>query len=405
MANAETEGKNWTRDEFGLGTEPLSVDVYTSQEQYEKELDLIFRHCWLNVGRVDDLPNKGDYVVHNLPELNTSVLLTRDQEGEINAFHNMCSHRGNKVCQESTGNAKFILCEFHGWAFDGKGMLRDIPDEPNFFDLDKSKLNLKTISVDIWEGFIFINLEESPKETLKEYLGELVPLLDGYPFDKYTPIFGYEGEVNCNWKISVDSQQEAYHAAYLHRRTLNGALGGRENPFIHCLDFKKIGRHRMLSMPAGDEPPRKPVDTLAAQNTRSIRSYAEGQDFSEWPTGVNPTRSDNWAADIYVVFPNFWIAIFNGMYQTHNFWPMGVNKMYQRITMRSVQPEKPSERWALQYARCMSRDVWLEDFSTLEATAEVAKSGAFKEIHLQDQEVLCRHFHSVVNEYINGEYQ
>ena len=103
MANAETEGKNWTRDEFGLGTEPLSVDVYTSEEQYEKEIDSIFRHCWLNVGRVDDLPNKGDYVVHNLPELNTSVLLTRDQDGEINAFHNMCSHRGNKVCQESTG--------------------------------------------------------------------------------------------------------------------------------------------------------------------------------------------------------------------------------------------------------------------------------------------------------------
>ena len=155
MANAETEGKNWTRDEFGLGTEPLSVDVYTSEEQYEKEIDSIFRHCWLNVGRVDDLPNKGDYVVHNLPELNTSVLLTRDQDGEINAFHNMGSHRGNKVCQESTGNAKFILCEFHGWAFDGKGMLRDIADEPNFFDLDKSKLNLKTISVDSWEGFIF----------------------------------------------------------------------------------------------------------------------------------------------------------------------------------------------------------------------------------------------------------
>ena len=77
----------------------------------------------------------------------------------------------------------------------------------------------------------------------------------------------------------------------------------------------------------------------------------------------------------------------------------------RRITMRSVQPEKPSERWALQYSRCMSRDVWLEDFSTLEATAEVAKSGAFKEFHLQDQEVLCRHFHSVVKDYINGVYK
>lgn len=405
MANANTEGKNWTK-EFGLGTEPLNVDVYTSEEQYEQEIETIFKKCWLNVGRIDDLPKKGDYVVHGLPDLNTSILLTRDQEGEINAFHNMCSHRGNKICQDNSGNSKFHLCEFHGWAFDGKGMLRDIPDEKNFFDLDKSKLNLKTVSVDVWEGFIFINLDQDPKETLEEYLGEVVPLLKGYPFDKYTPIFGYEGEVNCNWKISIDSQQEAYHAAYLHRRTLNGALGGKENPYIHCLDYKNLGRHRMLSMPAGDEPPRKPIDTLAAENTISIRSYTEGQDFSDWPTGVNPTRSDNWAADIYVIFPNFWVAIFNGMYQTHNFWPNGAaDKMYQRITMRASEPTKPSQLWARQYSRCMSRDVWLEDFSTLEATAEVAKSGAFTEIHMQDQEVLCRHFHKVIKDYIDGEYE
>lgn len=404
MGVVNTENRNWTKA-FGLDTKPLSVDVYTSQDQYQRELETIFAHCWLNVGRVEDVPNVGDYVVHNLPALSTSVVIARDVDGNINAFHNMCSHRGNKVCQERSGNAKYMVCEFHGWVFDTKGQLRDIPDQINFFDVDKAALGLKAVAVDVWEGFIFINLDANPKETLIEYLGELVPLLDGFPFSKYSQIFGYEGEVNCNWKVSVDSQQEAYHAAHLHRRTLNGALGGKENPFIHCLDFKDLGRHRMLSMPAGDEPPRKPIDKLAAENTVSIRSYAEGQDFSQWPSGVNPSRADNWAADIYVIFPNFWIALFNGMYQTHNFWPLGVDKMYQRITMRAAQPTKPSQRWALEYSRCMSRDVWLEDFSTLEAAHEMAKSGAFKEMHFQDQEVLCRHFHKVVGEYVGGAYK
>jgi phenylpropionate dioxygenase-like ring-hydroxylating dioxygenase large terminal subunit len=354
------------------------------------------------------VPEKGSYIVHDIPFLNASVLVVHGDDGAIRAFHNVCTHRGNKLCQKfadksaytKTGRRKFMVCEFHGWVFDTKGSLVDIPDFENFKNIDVSKMGLKPVNCDTWEGFVFVNLADKPEWTLKDQLGELVEELAGYPFGEYVPIFGYEGEAGCNWKLSVDSQIEAYHAATLHRRTLGNSLGGEDNPYIHCLDYKKIGRNQRLSMPAGEAPDRGPIDTLASKYSPSIRSYKMGR-LTDFPKGVNPTRSDRWAADIYFIFPNFWIALFDGQYQTHNFWPLDVDRLYQRITMRGQAPSNAAEEFANEYARIMSSNVWMEDFSTLEDCQYNMKSGVLRELHLQDEEVLCRNFHAQIREAIN----
>ncbi len=399
--------EKWTR-QFGYDTGPLPYSVYTSQEQFELERELIFRKSWLNLGRIEDIPNPGDYIVHELPLLSTSIILMHGTDGEVRGFHNMCTHRGNKVCPKfanmdaftKTGNKKFHTCEFHGWVYDTKGQLVDIPDEGEFFDIDKTQLNLRSVATDTWEGFIFINVDPQPELTLREHLGDIVDELAGYPFSKYTTIFGYEGELNCNWKLSVDSQVEGYHAVTLHRRTLGGALGGADNPMLHMLEFGVFGNHHRLSMPFGEAPERGQVDQLASQYGPSIRSYSGG-DLETLPKGINPTRSDRWAADIYFIFPNFWLAPFDGQYQTHNFWPLSVNSMYQRITMRSRQPTTNSELWALESGRVMSNNVWLEDFGTLEETQQMAESGVMEHLYLQDQEVLVRKFHHDIQQIIH----
>jgi phenylpropionate dioxygenase-like ring-hydroxylating dioxygenase large terminal subunit len=236
-----TSNDKWTL-RFGLDTAPLSPSIYTSQAQFELERDQIFRKYWLNLGRVEDIPKPGDYVVHELPLFPTSILLIHGYDGRVRGFHNMCTHRGNKVCPMfagpeafvKTGNKRFHTCEFHGWVFNDKGELVDIPDEAEFFDLDRSKMNLREVATDTWEGFIFVNLDPAPQLTLHEQLGDLVNELAGYPFAEYTSIFGYEGELACNWKLSVDSQIEGYHAVTLHRRTLGGPLVGvSDNPMLH----------------------------------------------------------------------------------------------------------------------------------------------------------------------------
>ena len=408
MTNAGLkEGSSWT-ERFGLTFDPISPRAYTDEEQFEAEKNKIFLRYWLNLGRTNDIPEPGDYVFHDLPLFSMSILLVHGKDGKIRAFHNACTHRGNKLCQKfanqttftKSGNRKFFVCEFHGWVFDTKGELVDVPDKDNFHNVDFSKLGLRPVHIALWEGFIFINLSEKPEMTLEEQLGSVVEELKGYPFSDYARTFGYEGEVKCNWKLSVDSQIEAYHAATLHRRTLGNSLGGEDNPYIHALEFNKFGKNQRISMPAGEAPERGPVDAVASKHSPSIRAYNLGK-LKNLPKGVNPTRSERWAADIYFIFPNFWIALFDGQYQTHNFWPLKVNKLYQRINMYGEPPKNAAEEFANEYARIMSSNVWLEDFSTLEDCQQNCESGVIKEFFLQDEEILCRNFHAQIRAAIN----
>ena len=107
---------------YGLGTDPLSTEDCTSPAYFAREKERLFKRAWLCVGREDDVPEVGSYLVKDIAVLNTSIIVVRDKTNKINAFHNICTHRLNKIMQPGTGKAKAFTCQFHGWAFglDGK---------------------------------------------------------------------------------------------------------------------------------------------------------------------------------------------------------------------------------------------------------------------------------------------
>jgi Rieske 2Fe-2S family protein len=106
----------------------------------------------------------------------TSILLVRGQDGNIRAFHSMCSHRGNSVVWDAKGSCKAFACKFNSWTYGLDGALRNVPDEKNFFGLKKKALGLTPVAVDTWEGVVFVNVDPHPSETLCEYLGEFGPV-------------------------------------------------------------------------------------------------------------------------------------------------------------------------------------------------------------------------------------
>ena len=177
-----TSGGKWHSRYPELGTGPLPIEPYISREYFEKERERIFRKVWLNVGRVEQIPNSGDYFVKELAVCHTSIVVVRGNEGGVHAFHNMCSHRGNPVVWNTKGKCKAFTCRYHSWTYGLDGALRYVPDEKNFCGIRKENLGLTPVSVDIWEGFIFINVDPNPKETLKDYLGEVGRSFAGYPF-------------------------------------------------------------------------------------------------------------------------------------------------------------------------------------------------------------------------------
>ena len=88
---------SWTENWPELGTAPVNYEDSIDPEQWKLEQQAIFRRCWLNVGRVERLPRKGSYFTKELDAARTSVLVVKDMQDQVRAFHNMCRHRGNKL--------------------------------------------------------------------------------------------------------------------------------------------------------------------------------------------------------------------------------------------------------------------------------------------------------------------
>src|SRR5690349_16323241 len=139
---------SWTEHYPQLGTEPVSYEDSISPEFYEIERKAVFKRAWLNVGRVEQLPRKGSYFTKEIKVANTSIIVVRNNEGEVKAYHNICRHRGNKLVwndmplEETSGFCKQFTCKYHAWRYDLDGNLTFVQQEEEFFNLDKSRYGL-----------------------------------------------------------------------------------------------------------------------------------------------------------------------------------------------------------------------------------------------------------------------
>jgi glycine betaine catabolism A len=383
-----------------LGKGPLSTDAVLSQEVFDKQRDHVFKKCWLQVGRVERIGNAGDYFVAEVQIAKTSIIVVRQPEGSIGAFHNVCMHRGNKLAWQSSGNCgRYLTCNFHGWIFDTKGNLASVPDSENFYDLDTSKLSLRAVRVDVWEGFIFINLDADGRETLEDYLGELGRRLKGYPFDLMSTRTLWRTEVRSNWRLIADAQIETYHVPYLHRNTEQGVFSGPGNPHAHVHHFEAFGPHHMISIPFDPGAVPKGVEALAFQFGSSL-VQAGGRGEFALPPGLNPTNADNWQFDIFHFFPNFNILAFRDLYATHQFWPLSVDRSSWEVSLNQPVARTAAQLFSQEQAKCLFREAVTEDGSTHEQSQQAIESGVVRQIQLKDEEIAVRHGYAMLDAMI-----
>ncbi|MDA8048338.1 MAG: aromatic ring-hydroxylating dioxygenase subunit alpha [Actinomycetota bacterium] len=402
---------SWTQH-YGLGTAPVSYEDSISPEFHALEAEAVFKRAWLNVGRIEQLPRKGSYFTKEITVANTSVIVVRDQQGEIRAFHNVCRHRGNKLVwndfprDETSGVCRQFVCKYHGWRYDLDGALNFVQQEEEFFDLDKAQFGLVPVHCDLWEGFIFVNLAKEPAQSLKAFLGPMVTALEGYPFDQMTERWFYRGPVGANWKLYMDAFQEFYHAPVLHARqsppdwSVPAQNAGFEAPY-----YKIEGPHRVVST-AGIRPwelgenQRKPMEAV----TRSglFGPWDKPELGVEMPPGLNPSRANPWGLDSFQIWPNFVILIWGQhWYLTYHYWPTAYNSHMFEGTLYFVPAKTARERIAHEMAAVSFKEFGLQDANTLEATQTMLESRVVTEFPLMDQEVLCRHLHKVAAEWVN----
>jgi phenylpropionate dioxygenase-like ring-hydroxylating dioxygenase large terminal subunit len=396
------EGGRWHNRNPELGTGPVSIEPYISPEHFELERERIFRKVWLNACRVEQLSEPGDYFVKDIGVCSASVIIVRGRDGKIRAFHNVCSHRGNKIAYDAQGRAAALSCRFHGWTYGLDGSLQLVPDEENFFGLDKECLGLTPVHVDVWEGFVFVSLDPDPEETLQEYLGELASELHGYPFDDTSSTaFSWRTEINANWKLVKDAFQETAHTPFQHSRSLPDAYVSEANPFTHLLDVKLCGRHARASLFGNIAHQPSPVQALAYKYGSTLVSAARpGEVSATKPVGVNPTGSRDWAFEMHVFFPSFFVAVAEGNYFTHQFLPLAVDRTLWESTTYYPRARSLAQRFSQETSRVIFRDIMAEDGRQIEETQSVLGSGAKQEFVLKDEEILVRHNLHVVDQMV-----
>ena len=388
MATEVTQHR-WAQKYPELGTEPLPVEPYVSEKYFELEREKIFRRVWLNIGSIDDCANPGDYFVRELAVCNASVLVMHDRDGGIQAFHNVCSHRGNKLVWASHGSTKAYLgCCFHGWTYDLKGCLRGVMDEGNFAPLPKDDLGLTPIRTAVWKKFIFVNFDPDGTETLEEYLGPPAVSLEDVPLEKIPLRWRYDVPERANWKIALDAQDEIYHlpvlgpvhdsAARLYTTTEEG--------FTRLSLFERLGKHNLWSTDMNPEYESIGLEKLLFEKAP--------------PAEIElPTRGEIF--DFYRIFPNFVIGLLAGSVFTYNFWPLAVDQTVWEIRLHAPQPRDAADLMFQHYSKGKFRDTLAEDIAGHENTHAGLASRAKSSFFLQDDEIQIRSFHKTLHEYVD----
>jgi phenylpropionate dioxygenase-like ring-hydroxylating dioxygenase large terminal subunit len=389
----------WGRDVYPeLGSGPIPVEPCISEDYFRLEQERIFRRVWLCVGRVEQVPKWGDYFARDIA--GRTVFFVRGRDGVVRGFHNICSHRGNKIVWDEAGCSRKLMCKFHGWTFDTEGRLKGVPDEKMFSDLRKSEHGLIPVATDTWEGFIFANLEPNPAQSLSDFLGEYGRRMSGFPYGEMSHCFSYRAELNCNWKIALDAFSEAYHVGVVHRRAFPGQFSGRINPLSHLPEVRLYRYHRSCIVYRNPEFRPPPVAAHISKFRTSPPAGSRRQPGQELPPDVNPTRSRSFAFELTGIFPNILLHITYGNWFTHQFWPVAVDKTTWEGRLHLYPPKNAAELFSLEALNIMTRNAWLEDTGTMEATQAALASGVKKYFVLQDQEILIRHSYKVIEDFV-----
>jgi phenylpropionate dioxygenase-like ring-hydroxylating dioxygenase large terminal subunit len=406
---------SWT-EAFGLDKGPVDFKDSYDPEFYELEKEAVFRRNWLSIGRVEQLPRPGSYFTRELDVLKVSVLVLRGMDGEIRAFHNVCSHRGNKLMwddfpsKESSGNCRQIACKYHGWRFNLEGEIDYVHNAPEFFDLKAEDLALPKINVDVWAGFIFVYLDQEPRETLREFLTPEVAALESYPFGQLTQRHMLEEEdVQANWKLYIDQYQELYHVPFLHGSLTapNTPQTGTDKVPYMIPSFGKHGKHRRFTStgPGGNRAvlTSRPVDALFRSG---FFGFAEVPDLGSLGDGVNPDRVAPWGLDSWFLYPNTYITIFAGnFYTVSQWWPHSVGAHRYTYEFFFTPPKNAAERLAQDHCLMTLREFANQDANSPGAVYQSIRSGARNQFYLADQEVLIRYHRKVIHDDVEAYQQ
>jgi choline monooxygenase len=209
---------NDAEQQYPLPPARLDAEHYRDPAQFERELARIFLQTWLPACPSGDLAQPRDFFVWD--QLRQSVVLVRQDDGTVAAFHNVCQHRGARLL-EGAGRCKMglIKCPWHGFAYELDGSLSGVPLRETFDEAALDGLRAPAVRTAEWLGWVWICLADDAPP-LQDYLGGIGSELARYGLDGYRFTHRETVVLDANWKIVVDAFNETWHVPFTHKDTL-----------------------------------------------------------------------------------------------------------------------------------------------------------------------------------------
>ena len=324
------------------------VTTYTDPNVLAQEVDVLFRKFPIIMGHSEQLDGPASYFTND--ELGVPILITRNNDGVVKAFMNVCRHRGARLTEGPCGVAKTFSCPYHKWTYDLNGNLRGLPHAAGFGDIDKSALGL--VELPAFERFGLIWVRPSAGDEpldIDAWLAPMAEQLEGLGIENHTVYKSWSLDRKMNWHLALEGFQESYHFCGAHEHTACSAYLDNQSVWI---DKYPHVRHAV------------PLPTVV-----NLKDQPEG-DWDARPYFLTQNY----------IFPCNYVQVQTDHIYIHTIIPTGVDTCIFKCMM--LIPEAPASEKAERYWQKnydVIRTVFNEDFEIGESIQKGLGTGANSE--------------------------
>lgn len=190
----------------------LPAPFYLSREIFDADVAWIFGRYWIFVGVEPEIPKPGQFFTVEIGQ--DSVIIVRDGDMSLRAFHNVCRHRGARLCNPGSGVINRLVCPYHQWTYNRRGEL--INNKHMGEQFDRSKFSLKPVRVESLAGLLFICLADSPPEDFEVMRSAMQPHIAPHDIANCKVAHQYDLIEKGNWKLTMENNRECYHCRANH---------------------------------------------------------------------------------------------------------------------------------------------------------------------------------------------
>lgn len=253
----------------------LPATCYTDPAWFAREMERIFAAMWIHAGRVDQVSQRGAFLRRDVA--GASVLIVGDGRGGVRAFHNVCRHRGTRLCDDADGTFKgAIQCPYHAWTYDLEGRLIGAPQMDEVEGFRREDYPLRPVHCDVWEGHVFINLADQPPP-LSAQLADLPDRFASWHMGDLRGVHSIEYDVRANWKLIVQNYNECLHCPVIHPllNRMHHYLGASNVPTTETYCGGAMGLNEGVETLSSDGRRRRAVlPGLEASQHRQVHYFA-----------------------------------------------------------------------------------------------------------------------------------